>query len=119
MLVELALLGDLLKIFPRVLDRFATRVEFGLVLALLFGAAFVGDAEPADHAWQHQSLSDQCRDDDAEGDEQDQVALRKRRAARDGERDRQRRCERDDATHAGKRQHEGPDRKSTRLNSSH
>ena len=59
------------------------------------------EAEPADHARHQQALADQRHHDHAEGEEQDQIAMRERLAARGGERNRERGRQRHDAADAG------------------
>ncbi len=64
--------------------------------------------EPAHQCRQHQPLADQRDDDDAESDEQNEIAIGKRRARRGGQRNSQSRRQRDDAAHADKAQEEQP-----------
>ena len=78
-----------------------TRGELGLVLAPAFDGAVARHAEPTGDQRQQQSEPDQREDDDAEGDEQDQVAIRKRLPVGERERDRERGRQRDDAAYAG------------------
>ena len=72
----------------------------------MLAAAVFGDPEPSHHRWQSKPQSHQGDEDDAEGDEQDHVAVRKGLAARQRKRQRQRRGQRHRAAHAGEGDHE-------------
>ena len=69
-------------------------------------AAVLCDVEPSCHQRQSRTHSDQRDEDDAEGDEQDHVAIGKGLAARQRERQCQRGSQRHRATHAGEGDHE-------------
>ena len=70
--------------------------------------AGVGNAKQAYHRGKGKAEADQRDDNDAEGYEQDQVAIGKCVATGKRERQRQRRGQRHRAAHAGKRQDERP-----------
>ena len=80
--------------------------KLGLLLAPVLGFAVTVHAEPANHGRQGQALTDQRNDYDAEGGEQNHVAMRKRRTAFDGERNGKRCRKRHHTPHAGKSQDE-------------
>ena len=80
-------------------DRGLGRVDARLRL-LLHVEPVVLEPERADHERHRETLEDERREHDAEGEEDDQVAPRERRARVGRERDRQRRGKRDGAAHA-------------------
>src|SRR5947207_5453524 len=76
------------------------------LIGLVLAAAGVSEPERSDYRRQHQSLPDQRYQDHREGQEQDQIAPGEWSAGCGRKRDRQRRRERNDAAHPGKREHE-------------
>ena len=103
---EFAVVGDGVERFQRGIERLAPRRDFRFMLGDMFVAAVLRDAEPSHHRRQPEPEADQRDEDDAEGDEQDQVAIGKRVAVRQRERQRQRGGQRHRAAHAGERDHE-------------
>ena len=103
---QFAVVGDGVERFERRVERLAPRRDFGFVLGQVFVAAGLRDAEPSHHRRQAEAQSDQRDEDDAEGDEQDQVAIGKGLAAWQREWQRQRRGQRHRAAHAGEGDHE-------------
>src|SRR5882672_7609503 len=82
--------------------------KLGLVLALTLGGGVASQPEPAHDARQQQSLANQGHDDHAECDEEDEIAVGKRRTDFRGERNSERRRERNDAAHADECEGERP-----------
>ncbi len=92
---------------PDLLQRGLPRLQFGCNFTLAFRMAFAAQAEPPHDPGQHRALADQRHDDDAEGHEQDHVAVRKWRAADHRVGNGERHGERVDAAHPGKGQEKG------------
>ena len=80
---QLALAGEFLQLLLDRAQRRLARLKFGVDLAHAFFAAEAREAQSAHDAGQHQPLSDQRYDDDAEHREQNEVAVRERGAAGD------------------------------------
>ena len=73
---QFAVVGHGVERGQRGCQRLAPGRDFGFVLGDMLAAAVPGDAEPSHHRRQHQPGADQRDEDDAERDEQDQVAMR-------------------------------------------
>src|SRR5215218_11272220 len=87
---QFAIVGDGIERFERDPERLAPRRDFRFDLRPMLTARRLGDAEPAHHQREPEAKADQGDEDDAEGYEQDQVAIWKRLATRKRERQRQR-----------------------------
>ena len=103
---QFAIVGDGVERLERSTKRLAPRRDFRLVFRHVFRVTRVGDAEPPDHRRQPEPQSDQRDENDAEADEQNEVAVWEALAIRKRERQRQRRGQRYRAAHAGERDHE-------------
>ena len=75
---QVVLLDRLFQPFFDLSQRGLARAQLRPDFVFVFLFADAAQPEPAHHVGQHQALADQRNDDDAEGDEQDQVAVRER-----------------------------------------
>jgi hypothetical protein len=82
---------------------FGARGKLGCVLALALLGRVAPQPKPAHNARQHQSLADQRDDDNSENHEENEIAVGKRRADQRGQRNGQRRRQRDNAAYADER----------------
>ncbi len=101
-----ALPGERVQPLLNLLQRGLARLELGLDLAHALLSPWRVSPSQRTTLGSSRPWPDQRHDDDAEGDEQDQVAVRKRRAAQGRVGNRQRGGERDHAANAGEGEHE-------------
>ena len=78
------------------------------LMIVALAAAGICESQCANHGGQHQALAHECHQNHREHEEQDPIAAREWRAASRGERDRERRGERDDAADPCECQRKGP-----------
>jgi hypothetical protein len=103
---RVAVSGQPFQLALRDLERFQPRPELGLVLALALVFGVARQSQPAHDRPQHDTLADERDNNDAEGDEQNKIAVRERGAGAGGQRNGERGGERDDAAHTGEAEHE-------------
>src|SRR5215211_2730303 len=110
---EIALLGEFLQALARTVECILARNVLGVRLSRALLDPAVRQAERTHHDRQEQAKADQGGDDDAERDEQNEVAVGKWLTIGQRERDRQCGSERDDAAHAriGERERPFPGRR--------
>src|SRR2546430_15299308 len=84
------------------------RRKLGRVLALALLGRVAPQPEPVHNSRQQQSLANQRDDDHSERHKENEIAVGKRRAGQRGQRNGQRRRQRDDAAYADERKKEGP-----------
>src|ERR1700733_14448697 len=94
---KFAALRDRFEPFNRRLDRAPADLEFFLPLVPALEMSRIRETEFANHPWQREAFADEGHEDHAEGQNQDEIAVREWTPVSDRERDRKRRGERDDA----------------------